>query len=68
MDTDWGMYKRWMITIKNTKVDGTTSHQELWNERAVIDTGTSLLLMGDNGAKLLNADSAIKQNCQYNSQ
>ena len=57
------MYKRWMMTIKETTINKKTEKAALWYERADVDSGTSLVLFSQGGWSMLWADPLINTYC-----
>ena len=65
-DVEWWLFRRWVFPVSKVEVDGKTLEEDLEAKRALVDSGTSLLMMSPKGAEMLLANALIKKNCQYN--
>eukprot|EP00828_Plagiopyla_frontata_P041648 TRINITY_DN5_c0_g1_i1.p1 TRINITY_DN5_c0_g1~~TRINITY_DN5_c0_g1_i1.p1 ORF type:complete len:380 (+),score=44.35 TRINITY_DN5_c0_g1_i1:65-1204(+) len=64
--TDWGMYKRWMMSIESTTINNKTEKTALWYRRADVDSGTSLVMFSQGAWDMLWNDPLVNTYCQFN--
>ena len=62
-NTDVWLFKRWVFPVKKVEIDGKTLEENLEAKRALVDSGTSLLLISPKGAEMLLSNAAVQANC-----